>query len=84
MGRLRACFSFMSGSWQTSMEWSGTWFKVVCTSFRKDKLDLLDLLDLLVQSSMHKAARTTYAEMEQSKVTGGLPQAFQDALCVLC
>ena len=39
-----------------------------------------DKLDLHAQSSMHKAARIASVEMQQSVATGGISQAFQDAL----
>ena len=53
---------------------SGVWSKVMCTSFRKDKLDLH------AKSSMHKAARIVCVERQQSVATGGIPQAFHDVL----
>ena len=52
----------------------GVWTTVACRSFRKDKLNLH------ANSSMHKAARIAYLEKQQSMVTGGISQAFQDVM----
>ena len=53
---------------------SKVWLTSPCMSLRKDKLVAHS------KTSVHKAAKVAYAEQQQSRQTGGIPQAFENAI----